>query len=164
MKRAFLTLIILFLSATPVFAHGGISKLPDSVQIMQYKMKLYINADDVDSMNNLAMAYFRTNQLEEAKKQLLSVLEKDANNFNALDGMGIILLKEGKPKEALEYLQKARQINDKDLLLRVHLALAHEKLNQHDLAKREMQEARSMATTPEDQAMIEKEIKLITNS
>ncbi len=163
MKKAILALIIIVLPVSAL-AHGGISKLPDSVQILQYKMKLYMNADDVDTINNLAMAYFRTNQLEEAKKLLLPVLEKDANNFNSLDGMGIILLREGKAGEALEYLLKARGVNDKDLLLQVHLAIAHEQLNQKDLAENEMKKAKSMAATPEEQALIEKEIKLITNS
>ncbi len=164
MKKLALSVLLLLVSASFAFAHGGISKLPDTVQIMQYKMKLYMNADDADTKNNLAMAYFRTNQLDEAKNQLLPILEKDANNFNTLDGMGIILLKEGKADKALQYLQRAKEVNDKDLLLQVHLSVAHKQLNQADLAKNAMEKAKAMASSPEDLTKIQKEVKLITNS
>jgi len=145
-------------------AHGSISKLPDSVQILQYKMKLYMNADDADTKNNLAMAYFRTNQLDKAKQELTSVLEKDANNFNALDGMGIVLVKEGNNSEALEYFNRALAINDKDTMLHVHLSAAHTLLKQPDAARKEMDKAKALASGPEELTRIQDEIKLLTNS
>ncbi|MCI5224474.1 MAG: hypothetical protein D3924_17850, partial [Candidatus Electrothrix sp. AR4] len=79
MQKLFLALCILLLSAGSAAAHGGISKLPDSVQIMQYKMLLYMDADDTATRNNLAMAYFRTDELSEAAKQLEAILAIDAN-------------------------------------------------------------------------------------
>lgn len=164
MHKLFLVLSIILLWVGSACAHGDISKLPDSVQIMQYKMILYMDADDADTKNNLAMAYFRTNQLDEAKKELESILEKDPNNFNALDGMGIVLIKEGSADKALEFLQKALEINDKDTMLHVHLSVAHDQLKQADLAKAEMEKAKSLASGPEELTGIEKEVKLLTNS
>lgn len=164
MQKLFLALTMTLLMAGSAAAHGNISKLPDSVQILQYKMKLYMNADDADTKNNLAMAYFRTNQLDEAKLELAAILDKDANNFDALDGMGIVLIKEGKATEALEYFNRALAINDSDLMVHVHLSVAHTQLNQADLAKIEMDKAKALASGPEELALIQEEVKLISNS
>lgn len=156
--------MVTLLLAGSASAHGNISKLPDSVQILQYKMKLYMNADDADTKNNLAMAYFRTNQLDKAKQELAAVLEKDSNNFNALDGMGIVLIKEGNGTEALQYLNRALAINDKDLMLHVHLSVAHTLLKQADPARNEMDKAKALASGPEELTKIQDEIKLLSNS
>jgi Flp pilus assembly protein TadD len=164
MQKLILALSMILLVAGSAAAHGNISKLPDSVQILQYKMKLYMNADDADTKNKLAMAYFRTNQLDEAKKELASILEKDANNFDALDGMGVVLIKEGNGAEALKYLHRALAINERDVMIHVHLSIAHTQLNQPDLARNEMDKAKSLASGTEELARIQEEVKLITNS
>ncbi len=164
MQKLFLALTVVLLMSGSAAAHGNISKLPDSVQILQYKMKLYMNADDADTKNSLAMAYFRTNQLDEAKNELSSILEKDANNFNALDGMGLVLIKEGNGAEALDYLKRAQKVNDKDVMLHVHLSVAHSQLKEADLARSEMDKAKALASGPEELTRIQEEVKMITNS
>lgn len=164
MQKLFLTLLMLLVSVGSAAAHGGISKLPDSVQIMQYKMLLYMDADDISTKNSLAMAYFRTDELKEATQQLEEVLKLDANNFNALDGMGIVLLRRKKGAEAVKYLERALAVNDKDMMVHVHLSLAHKQLNQPDLAKQALEAAEKLAATPEAAAEIQKEIELISKS
>jgi tetratricopeptide (TPR) repeat protein len=164
MQKLFFTLLILLVSAGSAVAHGGISKLPDSVQIMQYKMLLYMDADDTATRNNLAMAYFRTNELTEAAQQLEEILKVDANNFNALDGMGIVLLRQKKGADAVKYLERALALNDKDMMVHVHLSLAHQQLNQPDLAQKSLETAGKLAETPEAAAEIQKEIELISKS
>jgi tetratricopeptide (TPR) repeat protein len=164
MQKLFLTLLMLLVSVGSAAAHGGISKLPDSVQIMQYKMLLYMDADDIATKNSLAMAYFRTDELKEATQQLEEVLKLDANNFNALDGMGIVLLRQKKGAEAVKYLERALAVNDKDMMVHVHLSLAHKQLNQPDLAKQALEAAEKLAATPEAAAEIQKEIELISKS
>jgi tetratricopeptide (TPR) repeat protein len=164
MRKLFLPLFILLLSAGSVAAHGGISKLPDSVQIMQYKMLLYMDADDAETRNNLAMAYFRKNDPSEAAKQLETILLKDANNFDALDGMGIVLLRQKKGIDALKYLERAASLNNKDMMVHVHLSLAHQQLKQPELAEKAMKVAKKIASTPEAFSEIQEEIKLISKS
>ena len=164
MQRLLLALSMIVLLAGSAAAHGSISKLPDSVQILQYKMKLYMNEDDADTKNNLAMVYVRTGQLNEAKEQLTSILAKDPHNFNALDEMGVVLIMEGTAGNALEYLKRAQAINDNDLMLHVHFSVAHSLLKQTDLAGKEMEKAKSMASGPEELTGIEAEVKLLTNS
>jgi tetratricopeptide (TPR) repeat protein len=164
MQKLFFTLLVLLVTASSAAAHGGISKLPDSVQIMQYKMLLYMDADDIATRNSLAMAYFRNNELTEAAQQLEEVLQLDSNNFNALDGMGIVLLRQKKGAEAVKYLERALALNDKDMMAYVHLSLAHQELNQPELAKKALETAEQLAATPEAAAEIQKEIELISKS
>jgi len=164
MRNLVLTLLILFASVSSAAAHGGISKLPDSVQIMQYKMLLYMDPDDVAIRNDLAMAYFRTNELTEASQQLKEVLALDANNFDALDGMGIVLLRQKKGAEAIKYLEQAVALNDKDMMVHVHLSLAHELLNHPELAQQALETAEKLAATPEAAAEIKEEIRLINQA
>ncbi|WPD22559.1 MAG: tetratricopeptide repeat protein [Candidatus Electrothrix aestuarii] len=164
MRNLFLTLLILLLSVSSAAAHGGISKLPDSVQIMQYKMLLYMDENDISTKNSLAMAYFRTNELNEATQQLEEVLKLDANNFDALDGMGIVLLRQKKSAEAVKYLDRALALNEKDMMLHVHLSLAHQQLNQPELAQKSLETAEALAATPEAADEIQQEIQLLSNS
>ena len=162
MQKLLLALSLIVLMASSAAAHGNISKLPDSVQILQYKMKLYLNEDDVDTKNNLAMVYVRTGQFQEAKDQLTAVLEKDQHNFNALDEMGVVLIMEGKADKALEYLQRAQSVNDKDVLLYVHFSLAHDQLQQAESAKKTMDKAKALASSPDELTKIDKEVKFMT--
>lgn len=163
MQKLFLALSMVVLMAGSAVAHGNISKLPFSVQILQYKMKLYMNADDLDTINNLAMAHFYSGEIANAKEQLEIILAKDAHNFNALDGMGMVQLKEGNGDKALEYLERAQKINEKDMYLLVHLSVAHSMLGQTTLAEQEMKEAKSLAADDYDMTWIDNEVKILLN-
>ncbi|CAK8715037.1 Tetratricopeptide repeat-containing protein [Candidatus Electronema halotolerans] len=161
LKKLIVALFLLLLAAGSAAAHGDISNLPDSVQIMQYKMLLYMDPDDAETKNKLAMVYFRTDQPELAVQELKGVLAKDAHNFNALDGMGVLLLRQRKAEEALQYLQQALAVNDKDVMLHAHLSLAYEQLGQADQAAASLKKAKELSSGPNGAAAIEKEIKLI---
>lgn len=143
-------------------AHGDISKLPDSVQIMQYELLLYMSPDDLVSRNKLAMALYRANKLEKAEKELKYVLEKDSVNFDALDGLGIVLTKVARCQEALQYLKKAVSVNDQDVMAHVHLSVVYEKLKLPEKAKSELDKARSLTSDPVQLEDIEKELKLVS--
>ena len=164
MRKLFYIFSAFMLLAGTAHAHGNISNLPDTVQILQYKMILHMNADDMDARNNLAMAYFRTNQLEEARKQLECVLEKDGSNFNALDGMGIVLIKMGQDQEALLYLNKAAAINPQDVMVHVHLAVNYKNLNMVELVDEEMAKARLQAVGSDELEDIDREIEMLSGS
>lgn len=164
LKKLILALFLLILAAGSASAHGDISNLPDSVQIMQYKMLLYMDPDDAETKNKLAMVYFRTDQPELTVQELKGVLAKDVHNFNALDGMGILLLRQRKAEEALHYLQQALAVNDKDAMLHAHLALAYEQLGQADQAAASLKKAEELFSGPDAAAAIQKELKLIKGS
>ena len=161
MKKLCFTFILCLVWAGWAWAHGDISKLPNSVQIMQYRLLLHINPDDPAPRNGLAMALYRTNQLEEAEKELRYILKRDSLNFDALDGLGIVLIKMERHQEALQYLKKAVTINEQDLMVHVHLSVVYEKLKLPESALSEMNKARSLASDPIQLEDIEKEIELV---
>jgi predicted Zn-dependent protease len=144
------------------WGHGNISKLPSSVQVLQYKMKLYTDKDDLASRNGLAMALYRTGNLDEALQELDTVLKADPQNFDAADGMGIVLIKKEKFKEALEYLQKALTLREKDIMVHVHLAVVYDKLNLADKSKAELEIAGSLVSDASEIEAIDKELKIVS--
>ncbi len=164
MKQLFFALAVSLFMATSVHAHGNISKLPDSVQVLQYRMLLYMDPGDNVTRNKLAMALYRTNKLDEARAELETILKNDPANFDAQDGMGIVLLKSGNYQEALQHLEKARSLKKDDMLLHVHLSVAYEKLGQKDKAAAELARARQLATSPEQKKQIAGEMQLIKGS
>jgi Tfp pilus assembly protein PilF len=129
---------------------------------MQYRLLLYMSPEDPGPRNELAMALYRTNQLEEAEKELRHILEKDSRNFDALDGLGIVLIKMGRCEEALQYLEKAVSINEQDVMVRVHLSVVYEKLKVPEKSQRELDKARSLTSDPVELENIEKERKLVS--
>ena len=54
---------------------------------------------------------FITGRFEEAKKELETALKLNPMNPTAHGNMGVILLKQGKAKEAIPWLEKALQLN-----------------------------------------------------
>ena len=133
---------------------------------MSYRHILYMNPDDLATLNksaamraaqrHAAMAYIRTNELQEAQKQLAYVLKKDADNFDALDEYGVLLFKAGKYGDALKYFRKAASINDKDVMVYVHMSVAYDKLKEQDKARAALKKAESLAS-PDEGAKIEAE-------
>jgi len=161
MKKSLCMLVLCLVWAGSAWGHGDISKLPTSVQIMQYRLALYMNPDDLAIRNKLAMALYRTNQLGEAEEELKHILETDPVNFDALDGLGIVLIKMGRD-EALEQLKKAVKINEQDVMVHVHLSVVYEKMNLVDHAQSELEKARSLTTAPAELEEIERERTLVS--
>lgn len=162
MKKPLIAILLCLASVNVAWGHGNISKLPDSVQVLQYKMNLFMDPDDLETLNNLAMAQYRSGEIDDAFNSLQTVLKKDTNNFNAIDGMGVVLIRKGKYEEAMEYLQKAVAMNDKDVMVHVHLAVAYDKLNQPDKSKAELKKAGSLVTDSSEIELIDKELKIVS--
>jgi tetratricopeptide (TPR) repeat protein len=162
MKKLSFTFILCLAWAGWAWAHGDISKLPNSVQIMQYRLLLYMSPDDPDPRNKLAMALYRTNQLEEAEKELRYVLKRDSLNFDALDGLGVVLIKMDRYQEALKYLERAVKINERDVMVHVHLSVVYQKMKLPERSKSELKKARSLTSDPIELENIEKELELVS--
>lgn len=164
MKTLLLLITSLFLFPALSFGHGDISKLPSSVQVLQYKMALYINEDDLDTRNKLALAYLATGQIDQAEKELEIVLAKDSNNFDALDEMGLVMFKKEDMQGALRYFDGATEINPDDMMLHVHKYLACKALDLDQKANEELARAQTLAGGEEDRKRIRKEIRLLTTA
>ena len=143
------------------WAHEDLSKFPASVQVIHYKIKVWMNPDDLPTRNKLAMAFYLSNELEEAEKQLGYVLRKDPQDFDALDGLGLVLIKMGRYQEALEYLNKAVRINEHDVMVHVHLSAVYQKMEIPERAKSELDKVRSLISDSIQLQDIEKEQRLV---
>ena len=163
MTRLSLTLILVLIWAGGAWAHMETDDLPDSVAIMQYRLLLYMNPDDTGPRNSLAMALYRTNELDEAEKELRHILEQDPLNFDALDGLGIVLIRMEKHQEAMQYLDKAVKINEQDVMVHVHLSVLYEKMMLPEKAGMELNKARSLASDPVQLEKIDEELKLVSD-
>lgn len=163
MTRLSLTLILVLIWAGGAWAHMETDDLPDSVAIMQYRLLLYMNPDDTGPRNSLAMALYRTNELDEAEKELKHILERDPSNFDALDGLGIVLIRMEKHQEAMQYLDKAVKINEQDVMVHVHLSVLYEKMMLPEKAGMELNKARSLASDPVQLEKIDEELKLVSD-
>lgn len=157
-----MTLVFCLVCVGFAWAHGSVSNLPNSVQIEQYKLKVWLKPDDLGTRNKLAMAFYRSNQLEEAEKELRYILGKDSANFDALDGLGIVLMKMEKYQEALEYLKKAVRINEQDVMARVHLSVVYQKMRLPKKAQSALEKARALTSDPVELEHIEEELELVS--
>ncbi|MBE9505115.1 MAG: tetratricopeptide repeat protein [Proteobacteria bacterium] len=131
---------------------------------MQYRLLIYIDPDDLTSRNSLAMALYRTNEPEEAEKELRYIIERDSLNFDAQDGLGIVLIKAGRYQEALQCLEKAVEINEEDVMVHVHLSVLYQKTGLPERAKSELDKARSLTLQSVELENIEKELKIVNGS
>ena len=159
-----LSFFLLLISVWPgwAWAHGDITKLPSSVQIVQYKTTLWMNPEDLETRNKLAMAYYLKNELEESEKELKYILGRDPRDFDALDGLGIVLIRKKNYREALKHLERAARINGQDMMVHVHLAVAYRKVKSHAKADRALKKANMLATNRIKRRQIEKELKLVS--
>jgi len=102
--------------------------------------------------------------LEEAQKQARYVLDKDPKNFNALDGLGVIYMKMGRHEDAMKYFNEAVKINDKDVMVHVHLAAVYYKMQEKEKARKEWQKARSLITTGDELTKMKNELRWVSGS
>jgi tetratricopeptide (TPR) repeat protein len=163
MKKLSLTFVLCLAWVGWARAHGDVLNLPYSVQIVQYKLVLYMNPDNLSARNRLAMVLYRTNQLEDAEKELRYILERDSNDFDALDGLGIVLIKMERYQEALEYLNKAVRINEYDVMVHVHLSVVYQNMEMPERAKSELEKVRSLISDSIQLQDIEKEQRLVNS-
>ena len=162
MKKLCIQMMLCLVGVGVAWGHGEIEGLPDAAAILAYKQILYLSPDDHDTRNKLAMAFFRKNQLEDAKKELTYILKKDPQNFDALDGFAVVLIKTGRYEEALPYLEKAVGINDKDMMVHVHLSAVYQKLKLSQKAREALTKARSLAADRREARRIDEELRLVT--
>lgn len=90
---------------------------------------------------NTAMGFRNLGQLDETKKYLLQVLERDEINIDALREMGITLHQEGNYKEALEVFKKASQYYPDDSLFYMEVAKEYYFLGKNESALSYFQQA-----------------------
>jgi len=162
MRTLLVAFIFCLVSAGGAWAHSDHGKSPTPVQIIQYKNALWMNPDDLETRNKLAMAFYRSNKLEESEEEFMYVLRKEPKNYDALDGFGVLLIRKKNYPEALEYLQRAVKINEQDPMVHVHLSAVYHKLKEQDKAKDAWKRAKSLAKSRTQRKEMEQEFKYVS--
>ena len=161
MKNLLFIAFLLLMEPCRLWAHEDLTTLPSSVQIIQYKTTLWMNPEDLETRNKLAMAYYLNDELEESEKELRYILQRDPRDFDALDGLGIVLIRKKKYQEAQKHLEKAVRINEQDMMVHVHLSVVYRKMKFDAKAERALKKAKILATDRIKRRQIEKELKLV---
>jgi len=110
MSRRVIFLIAGFLLNVPLYAHAHIeTSMPDPIAEIEYQMMLDFEPDDTTTRYKLAMVYYRLNNDDKAEAELQKVLQKDPLFFHALEGIGMLRLRQGQFLKAIPQLEKAIQ-------------------------------------------------------
>lgn len=121
-----LILFVLFPDVS-VFAHVDSDSMPDSVAETEYRIYLEFKPNDIVILNKLGMVYYRLNKLPDAIREFSNVLKKYPNNYDALDGMGLVKAAQQDYDEAIRFHQQAITQNAEDMVGYYHLGTVLEK-------------------------------------
>lgn len=75
------------------------------------KKQIESNPSDIDSRMQLAGMYFESAMYEESATMLQQILDKDANNIDAILNLGAVKYKQGRFDEAEQLLLKSAELN-----------------------------------------------------
>jgi Flp pilus assembly protein TadD len=123
-----LALVLLLCCFRPAAAHIEKGAMPDSVAEMEYRILLEFEPENVEVRNQLGMVLYRLGKLDEAEIEFYYVLEKMAENSDAIVALGLINMQRANFQLAIDLFKKAITINPDDLFAYFHLGQALEKL------------------------------------
>jgi len=131
---AFSAFIILLMQASLACAHIEKGQMPDPLAIMEYRILLEFEPDNLEVRNMLGMALYRQVKLDEAEQEFNFVLAIDPKNFDAIDALGLVKMKQDKLEHAVDLFKKAIYFKPDDMLVHYHLGQALERLGDLDSA------------------------------
>ncbi|MDD5759506.1 MAG: tetratricopeptide repeat protein [Desulfobulbaceae bacterium] len=146
---AFFLALIVAAALTPAHAWCHVTDtMPDAVAEMEYQILLDFQPEKVDVRNKLAMVLFRKQKFKEAEAELRTVLATDPANFNALDGLGLVMTNTGRAKEAVAQFLAAIGVAPQDVMVHYHLGQAYVLLNDSSAADKSFSKALELAKQP----------------
>lgn len=132
-----------------LFRHGKIAEAKP-----HFQRSIDLNPKWHFAYNNLGAVYEREGNLEKAKELYQTTL-RFSDYYLAYENLGFILLKTGKAKEAISFLEKAILKLPQNSRLRVALALAYYKEGNQKEAERYAQEAYFLEASGQNRALVE---------
>jgi len=108
-------------------AHVSADNMPDSVAETEYLIYLEFRPNDLTIRNKLGMVFYRLGKLDLAAGEFSTILRKEPDNYDALDGMGLVQAARQQYDEAVEYHQRAIALKGDDMMTHYHLGQALEK-------------------------------------
>ncbi|HER63548.1 MAG TPA: tetratricopeptide repeat protein [Desulfobacteraceae bacterium] len=122
----FMAMLIAF-SVGNGLAHVSSDSMPDSVAEVEYSIYLEFRPNDLQVRNKLGMVYYRLGKLAEADREFSAILKKDPDNYDALDGLGLVKAARQEYDEAVRLHRRSIQLNPEDMMVYYHLGTALEK-------------------------------------
>ncbi|MCR5494454.1 MAG: tetratricopeptide repeat protein [Treponema sp.] len=77
--------------------------------------------ENADTLNELAICYMETGEIEEAKRTLYDALSIDADNTKIISNLGFLCLKTGEEEQARKFFMTVLEIDPDDKLARMQL-------------------------------------------
>lgn len=94
--------------------------------ILEYEKAAQINPADLDSQNNLAMAYLEKGRLADAERVFKWILANDMDYAAAQNGMGLVAIQKQDPNAARGYFERASQLDPELVEVYMNLGLIYE--------------------------------------
>jgi arylsulfatase A-like enzyme/Flp pilus assembly protein TadD len=94
--------------------------------IVEYEKAAQINPADLDSQNNLAMAYLEKGRVADAERVFKWVLTNDGDYAAALNGMGLISIQKQDQNAARSYFERAVKLDPDLVEAHMNLGLIYE--------------------------------------
>lgn len=106
-------------------AHVGSESIPVIAE-MEYRIYVDLNPKDLELRNKYGMLLLNRNKISEAESQFTLILSMAPDNFDAMDALGLVRIRQQRYPEAVKFLQEAARINPKDISVFLHLGNALE--------------------------------------
>jgi len=100
---------------------------------------------DIISLKSLGLAYLEENNLEEAKKQFLKLIELAPNDATGYANLGVVYLRQRDIDRAEESLLKAVELSPDDPDIRLNLAKVYELKNDRETSLKELKKNEELA-------------------
>ena len=112
-----------------------LSKKGNNNEAIEYhKRAVSVKPKSIGFRFNLAKAYFKINQMDDAEKNYKMVLEMDENYVEALNDYGALLSNRGEHSKALEYLNRALDIEPTDVEALINTGITYAKIDDYENA------------------------------
>lgn len=102
--------------------------------INYYEKSLFLNNDFYQAKFNLAVLYYKLNNLNKSEELFLEILKKNKNDFNVNYNLGLIKYDQKKFLDAILFLEMAISLKEDSFIAHHHLAMCHEVMGKFDLA------------------------------
>jgi len=115
---------LLFVVAVPPARAHVEQNMPPGMAVMEYRILLEFTPDDYKTRLKFAAALEALKRYDEAEKEIKKVLTAKKNDFNAIDLLGLVRLRQGTVAEGIKLFNRAIAINPLDTMVFYHLGLA----------------------------------------
>ena len=112
--------------------------------IISFNKYLFINFQDVNTLDNRGYTYLQMGEYEKAIHDFNTALIHNPKFANAYNSRGLAKVRLGQTEEGLADIKKAKSLDDTNAYVYLHLGYYFQKINQEELAHQHFQKAKDM--------------------